>query len=99
MDERNVLVIGGGAAGYAAAARAAQFGATVTLVEEDRIGGICVNWGCIPMQFLLRNAMVVQLLKEVKEDGINVGGVSLDHLKLMATKSRVVKSSADQAYC
>jgi dihydrolipoamide dehydrogenase len=95
VGESNVLVIGGGAAGYAAAARAAQFGATVTLVEEDKIGGICVNWGCIPMQFLLRNAMVVQLLKEVKEDGIHVGGVSIDYLKLMATKSNVVESGAE----
>jgi dihydrolipoamide dehydrogenase len=96
MDERNVFVIGGGAAGYPAAARAAQLGGKVTLVEKDKLGGICVNWGCIPMQFLLRNATLVQILKGVKEDGINVGRVGVDYSRLIAAKSTVVESTADR---
>ena len=95
MDGRNVFVIGGGAAGYPAAARAGQLGGKVTLVEKDKLGGICMNWGCIPMQFLLRNATLVQILKEIKEDGINVGRVGVDYSRLMAAKSTVVESTVD----
>jgi len=94
MEEKDVVVIGGGAAGYPAAARAAQLGGKVTLVEKDKLGGICVNWGCIPMQFLLRNATLVQILKGVKEDGINVGKVGVDYSRLMAAKGSVVESTA-----
>jgi dihydrolipoamide dehydrogenase len=96
VDERNVFVIGGGAAGYPAAARSAQLGGKVTLVEKDKLGGICVNWGCIPMQFLLRNATLVQIMKEIKEDGINVGKIDVDYSRLIAAKSTVVESTADR---
>ena len=55
MDERGLIVIGGGAAGFMAADRASEFGGKVTLVEKEELGGTCTNWGCIPMQFLLGN--------------------------------------------
>lgn len=92
MNKRDVIIIGGGAGGYSAAPRVNMLGGNVTLVEKDKLGGICNNWGCIPMQFLVRNAMLVQILKEVKEDGINVGGVDVDYTKLITAKNKVVDS-------
>ena len=62
--EKNVIVIGGGPGGYVAAIRAAQLGASVTVVEKERLGGTCLNVGCIPTKCLLRSA---ELLME--EDG------------------------------
>jgi dihydrolipoamide dehydrogenase len=93
MKMRDLIVVGGGAGGYSAAVRAAQLGGKVTLVEKDKLGGICMNWGCIPMQFLLRNAMLIQILKEVKEDGINVSGVDVDYSKLITAKNKIVEST------
>ncbi len=93
MKKRDVFVIGGGAGGYSAAPRVNMLGGNVTLVEKDKLGGICMNWGCIPMQFLLRNAMLVQILKEVKEDGINVGGVDVDYSRLITAKNKIVEST------
>lgn len=63
MDLRKVAIIGGGPGGYVAAIRAAQLGAQVTLIERDRIGGICLNRGCIPTKALLHDAKMLRLLK------------------------------------
>ena len=59
----DILVIGGGPAGYAGAIRAAQLGKRVLCVERDKLGGICLNWGCIPTKALLTNAHLVELIK------------------------------------
>jgi len=63
MDQRKVVIIGGGPGGYVAAIRAAQLGAKVTLVEKDKIGGTCLNRGCIPTKALLRDVKMVRLLR------------------------------------
>ncbi|MGH8059461.1 MAG: FAD-dependent oxidoreductase, partial [Candidatus Entotheonellia bacterium] len=78
-DRVQVLVIGGGPGGYVAAIRAAQLGRTVALVERDQLGGVCLNWGCIPTKALLRNAEVVSLLQRSAEFGIQVQGMSVDY--------------------
>lgn len=93
--KRDMLIIGGGAAGYPAAARAGKLGGKVTLVETDKLGGICMNWGCIPMQFLLRNVTLFQMLNEIEKDGIEVGRVGIDYGRLMAAKTAVVESTVD----
>ena len=59
----DIVVIGGGPAGYAGAIRAAQLGKRVLCVERDKLGGICLNWGCIPTKALLTNAHLVELIK------------------------------------
>ncbi len=59
----DILVIGGGPAGYAGAIRAAQLKKRVLCVERDKLGGICLNWGCIPTKALLSNAHLVELIK------------------------------------
>lgn len=63
MDSKQIVVIGGGPGGYVAAIRAAQLGARVTLIEKDRIGGTCLNRGCIPTKALLHDAKLLRILK------------------------------------
>ena len=58
----DVIVIGGGPGGYVAAIRAAQLGLKTALVEREHLGGVCLNWGCIPSKALLRNAEIAELL-------------------------------------
>jgi len=96
VDESDLIVIGGGAAGFLAAYRASQFGGKVTLVEKEELGGTCTNWGCIPMQFLLGNLMLVRLIKKAKENGINVGKVSIDYSRLISAKNAAIKFRIDR---
>jgi dihydrolipoamide dehydrogenase len=75
----DVVIVGGGPGGYVAAVRAAQLGMHVALVERERLGGVCLNWGCIPTKALLRNAEVARLLnKGGREFGFSVEGLELD---------------------
>ncbi len=90
MEKRDVVVVGGGPAGYVAAVRAAQLGAKVTLVEEDKLGGTCVNRGCIPTKFLLRSVETYHSLKSTERYGISVSGASIDLTKMQAGKTKVV---------
>ena len=71
----DLVVIGAGPGGYTAAIRAAQLGLRVALIEaEDRLGGVCLNWGCIPTKALLRQAQVLRLLQRADEFGLSVPG-------------------------
>lgn len=75
----DLIVIGGGPAGYVAAIRAAQHGKKVACVEADRAGGTCLNWGCIPTKALLKNAELYQtLLHKSSEMGLKIDGLSYD---------------------
>ena len=75
----DVVVIGSGPGGYVAAIRAAQLGPSVAAVEDDRPGGVCLNWGCIPTKALLRNAEVVNLVQHAERFGIKVDNVRPDY--------------------
>ncbi len=80
MAERyDVTIIGAGPGGYVAAIRTAQLGLKVALVERERLGGVCLNWGCIPSKALLRNAEIVSLLGRGKEFGFSISGLELDY--------------------
>lgn len=72
MGSYDLAVIGGGVGGYVAAIRAAQLGLKVALFERDRVGGLCLNWGCIPSKAILRNADVVNLVRDAERWGIGV---------------------------
>jgi dihydrolipoamide dehydrogenase len=74
----DVTIIGAGPGGYVAAIRAAQLGLKVALVEKEHLGGVCLNWGCIPTKALLRNAEVISLLRRGKDFGFTVAGFEAD---------------------
>jgi dihydrolipoyl dehydrogenase len=84
-----VLVIGGGPGGYVAAIRAAQLGRSVAVVERDRLGGVCLNWGCIPTKALLRNAEVLSLARRGAEFGLQIQGLTADYRKAQVRSRQV----------
>jgi dihydrolipoamide dehydrogenase len=75
----DVVVVGTGPGGYVAAIRCAQLGLSVATVEDDRPGGVCLNWGCIPTKALLRNAEVVHLLSRAADFGIRLSGFEANY--------------------
>jgi dihydrolipoamide dehydrogenase len=83
-DAFDVVVIGSGPGGYVAAIRAAQLGLKTACVERENLGGICLNWGCIPTKALLRSAEVLDTFKHAKDFGIVVGDVSADFGAMIA---------------
>ncbi len=87
----DLILIGGGPGGYVAAIRAAQLGQRVALVERDNLGGICLNWGCIPTKALLKNASVVETIRHANDFGIQVEKFSADFGKAI-DRSRVVSN-------
>jgi len=78
-SEVDVAIIGGGPGGYVAAIRAAQLGLRVALIEREHLGGVCLNWGCIPTKALLRNAEVITLLSQGKVFGFKLAGLEVDY--------------------
>jgi dihydrolipoamide dehydrogenase len=85
-----ITVLGGGPGGYAAAFEAARLGAEVTLVEKERLGGTCLNWGCIPTKTILRSAHIVADTRDAEEFGLDVGIASVDVDRLRMRKVGVV---------
>ena len=73
-NQSDIIVLGGGPAGYVCAIRAAQLGQTVALIEQEKLGGVCVNIGCIPTKALLHSAYIANLLKESKDFGVEAQG-------------------------
>ena len=91
MADYDVVVIGAGPGGYVAAIRAAQLGLSTAIIEDDNVGGVCLNWGCIPSKSLLRNAEVLELVKNAGEYGISVGDVSFDYGLAIDRSRQVVR--------
>lgn len=89
-DRKNLIIIGGGPAGYVGAIRAAQLGARVTVVEKDELGGTCLNVGCIPTKVLTSAAHTFSTLKTVSRWGLKVTGTQLDWSLLMKRKQMTV---------
>lgn len=88
----DVAVLGGGPGGYVAAIRASQLGYQVVIVEKDNLGGVCLNWGCIPTKSLLKNAEVYDLISNHSKDfGISVENVEFDFSKIIKRSRTVSK--------
>jgi dihydrolipoamide dehydrogenase len=90
----DLIVIGGGPAGYAAAIRAGQLGKKVACVEQERPGGTCLNWGCIPSKALLKSAELYNKIQHSEELGISVTGVDFDFSKIVGRSRQVSKTMA-----
>ncbi|HVG46536.1 MAG TPA: dihydrolipoyl dehydrogenase [Rubellimicrobium sp.] len=87
----DMIVIGAGPGGYVAAIRGAQLGKKVVIVEREHLGGICLNWGCIPTKALLRSAEVFHLMHRAKEFGLSVQGASFDFDAIIKRSRGVAK--------
>ena len=87
----DMIVIGAGPGGYVAAIRGAQLGLKVAIVERESLGGICLNWGCIPTKALLRSAEVFHLMHRAKEFGLKAEGISFDLAEVVKRSRGVAK--------
>jgi len=85
----DVIVIGAGPGGYVAAIRAAQLGLKTIVVEREHMGGICLNWGCIPTKAMLRSSEVYHLMQRAKEFGLSAQGIDYD-LDVVVARSRAI---------
>src|SRR4051794_39581761 len=90
METFDVVVIGAGPGGYPAAIRAAQLGASVAIVEKERLGGTCLNWGCIPTKTLIAAADTFAKIKHAEAIGFTFKGVSMDYGALIQHKDKVI---------
>ena len=95
MGTYDTIVIGGGPGGYVAAIKASQLGQKTAVVEKEHIGGVCLNWGCIPTKSLIRNAEVVHLLQDGKTFGFSFDNLNIDysvaHKRSRQVSGRLVK--------
>lgn len=101
MTNYDVLILGGGPGGYVAAIRAAQLGAKVAVVEKDRLGGVCLNWGCIPTKTLLKTAKLYKDIQRAENFGIvgiDKSNVKVDWKLLLKRKDRVVNQLVNGIY-
>ncbi|MEC7488466.1 MAG: dihydrolipoyl dehydrogenase [Pseudomonadota bacterium] len=89
--EFDLIVVGGGPGGYVAAIRAAQLGMNVVLIEREHLGGICLNWGCIPTKTLLRSSELKHMLDNAEEFGLSVKEVTVDIKKIVERSRSVAK--------
>src|SRR6184192_1970247 len=87
----DIIVVGGGPGGYVAAIRAAQLGLKTAVIERENLGGICLNWGCIPTKALLRASEIHHLLHHLDQFGFSVRDISYDPKKVIARSRAVAK--------
>src|SRR3989344_1921788 len=88
-ESYDLIVIGGGPGGYVAAIRAAQLGLKTAVVEQEKLGGVCLNWGCIPTKALLRSAEIYHLMHRLDEFGLSASSIKFD-IKKIVERSRKV---------
>jgi len=88
-DQFDLVIVGSGPGGYVAAIRAAQLGAKVAIVERERLGGICLNWGCIPTKALLRSAEIKHYMDNASAYGLTAGEVGFDLAKVTERSRKV----------
>src|SRR5437660_12471420 len=90
-SEFDLIVVGGGPGGYGAAIRAAQLGMKTAVVEREHLGGVCLNWGCIPTKALLRSSEIYHLLHRLDDFGFSAKDISFDAGKVVARSRAVAK--------
>ena len=85
----DIAIIGSGPGGYVAAIRASQLGLSVALIEKAEIGGVCLNWGCIPTKALLRSAEVFNLVKKSQDFGIDITSHSVNIENIIQSSKKI----------
>lgn len=92
MEEKtfDIAVIGGGPGGYVAAIKAAQTGKRVALIEGDYMGGVCLNWGCIPTKTLIASSSLLHKIRHAKRFGIETGSISFDYGSMKERKDKII---------
>jgi dihydrolipoamide dehydrogenase len=89
-NQYDIAVLGGGPGGYVAAIRAAQLGFKTAVIDKDRLGGICLNWGCIPTKSLLKNAEIYDMMKNHSGDfGIKIDGLQFDFSRIISRSREI----------
>ncbi len=88
-QSKDLIVLGSGPGGYVAAIRAAQLGRTVSIVEREALGGVCLNWGCIPSKALLRSAQLYNDMKHAKDFGFETGKITVDFPRIIERSREV----------
>lgn len=91
----DLVIVGGGPGGYPAAIRAAQYGLRVAVIEKERPGGVCLNWGCIPTKAMLRTAEVFETMQHSADFGVLADNVRLDYPTVLKRKDTIVKGLTD----
>ena len=91
VDTYDIVIIGGGPGGYVAAVRASQLGYKVAVVEKEALGGVCLNWGCIPTKALLRSSEIYSFLKNAESFGLSASDISFDFKKVIERSRKVSK--------
>jgi dihydrolipoamide dehydrogenase len=89
MEKFDLIVLGSGPGGYVTAIRASQLGLKTAIIEKETLGGVCLNWGCIPTKALLKSAQVFEYLKNAKDYGINVNDVNKDFNSVIKRSRKV----------
>lgn len=95
MDRYDLAVIGGGSAGLTIASGAASFGARVALIERDKMGGDCLNYGCVPTKALIRSALIAATVRQSAKYGIKTGSVEVDFSAIMGRMHQVIHKIAE----
>ena len=91
MSNYDIIVLGSGPGGYVTAIRASQLGFKTAVVEKESLGGVCLNWGCIPTKALLKSAQVFEYLNHAEDYGLNADNINHDFKKVIE-RSRNVAS-------
>jgi len=92
----DLVVVGGGPGGYVAAIRAAQLGMKTVVIEANHLGGICLNWGCIPTKALLRTSEIYHYMTHAADYGLKADNVSFDVKKVVERSRGVARLSAQE---
>tara|TARA_Y100000748_G_scaffold180037_1_gene150801 strand:+ start:48 stop:1436 length:1389 start_codon:yes stop_codon:yes gene_type:complete len=95
MKKYNLIILGSGPGGYVAAIRASQLGINTAIIEKESLGGICLNWGCIPTKALLKSAQVFNYLKKASDYGLKINGYEKD-FKSIIDRSRNISNSMSE---
>ena len=90
MEQKfDVAIIGSGPGGYVAAIKAAQLGLSVAIIEKEDVGGVCLNWGCIPTKTFLRSAEIIELVKKSSDFGIDISEYKLNLQKIVKRSKKI----------